>query len=269
MNLQEALAENQQLRDELAAQRAETQQLKRLVQGLQDQLQQALIALMKLQAQQASGRGNKRGHRGVDNPPQADADDPEPALDPVALRKKEREERKARRRDRKKAERPKKTPKRKSLPAHLERVEKREPLTACKDCGSSELYELPPEVSERLHYIPAKVVVRVLVREKGRCKTCEAFSTAPMPPTAIPYGQMTSDFLAHLLHSKCGLHLPINRVLEDLQRQGIQLASSTACDAFKHAADLLDPIYDQLVNVLFISASGLCGWHRRGRASSR
>jgi hypothetical protein len=59
------------------------------------------------------------------------------------------------------------------------------------------------------------VVVRVLVREKGRC---EDFSTAPMPPTGIPYGQMTSDVLARLIRSKCGPHLPMNRVLEDLQQ---------------------------------------------------
>jgi len=250
VNLQDALAENQTLRGELAAQQAQINQLTRLVDGLQDQLQQALIALATLQAGKS---GTKRGHRGVDDPPQPDEDDPEPALDPVALRKAAREGRKARRRKRKKAKWPKKTPKRKSLPAQLERIEKREPLSACKDCGSDDLYELPPEVSERLHYIPAKVVVRVLVREKGRCKVCEGFSTAPMPPTAIPYGQMTSDFLAHLIHSKCGLHLPMNRVLEDLQRQGISVASSTACDAFKHAADLLGPIYDRLVDALFAS----------------
>ena len=259
MTLQDALADNQRLRDlvdaqqvQHDAQQAQINQLTRLVDGLQDQLRQTMIALATLQAEVAAKTGKKRGPKAAEAPP-PDADAPDPPLDPAALRRADREARKDRRRRRKKASGPKKKPKRKSLPAHLERVEKREELSACKDCGATDLYELPPEASERLHYIPAKVVVRVLVREKGRCKVCEAFTTAPLPPTAVPYGQMTSNFLAHLIHSKCALHLPMDRVLSDLERQGITLASSTACDAFKHAADLLDPIYDRLVDTLFAS----------------
>ncbi len=252
MTLQDALADNQRLRATVADQQARIDQFTRLVEGLQGQLRQTMIALATLQAEVAAKTGKKRGPKAAEAPA-PDTDAPDPPLDPAALRRADREARKARRHQRKKAKGSKKKPRRKSLPAHLQRVEKREELSACKDCGSSDLYELPPESSERLDYIPAKVVVRVVVREKGRCKVCEQFSTAPMPPTAVPYGQMTSNFLAHLIHSKCALHLPIDRVLSDLQRQGIELANSTASDAFKHAADLLDPIYERLVDTVFAS----------------
>jgi len=256
VTLQDALTENQRLRGHIAAQQAENDQLHRLVEGLQDQLRQTMIALAGLQAQVAAMSRKKSpaapataASSGEEAVPDAAT---QPPLDPAALRKAARAARAERRRKRKKkGNKPRNKPRRKALPAALERIDKREALTRCPHCGECDWRELDPAVSERWDYIPARVVVRRLVREKGCCRGCERFTTAPMPPTAVPYGQMTSNFLAHLIHSKCALHLPMDRVLSDLERQGIELASSTACDAFKHAADLLAPIYDRLVDTLF------------------
>ncbi len=75
--------------------------------------------------------------------------------------------------------------------------------------------------------------------------------TRPMPPTAVPGGNMTASFLAHLVYSKCGLHMPLARISKDLRNQGLRLASSTLSDAMGHAADLLTPINDGIVSELF------------------
>ncbi len=130
MTLQDALADNQRLRATVADQQARIDQFTRLVEGLQGQLRQTMIALATLQAEVAAKTGKKRGPKAAEAPA-PDTDAPDPPLDPAALRRADREARKARRHQRKKAKGSKKKPRRKSLPAHLQRVEKREELSAC------------------------------------------------------------------------------------------------------------------------------------------
>lgn len=144
-------------------------------------------------------------------------------------------------------------PRRVSLDDALPRDIETYPVESCPSCGSHDLAALDTEVSERLAYIRAHVRVRRIERPKVRCRGCETLSTAPMPPVAVLQGQLDHTMLAHLAYSKCGLHLPLKRIAEELANQGVTLPSSTMSDAMGHTADLLAPVYDALLNRLFAS----------------
>ena len=242
--------------ERINAQATQITQLTRLVEGLQRQLAQTLTTLAQVTQDAKASAATHAAPLG--DTPEAPASATEDEVDAAALvaarlaqRKAASQARRDRRRKKKKGPRAGQKPERRPLPKDLERQVEPVALPSCPTCQSDDLYALAPEVSERLHYVPARVVVRRLERAKVRCRACEAFSTAPLPPTAVPGGQMTASFLAHIVYSKCGLHLPLARTIEDLRRQGIELAMSTACDAMGHAADLLEPIVDRLVDQAF------------------
>ncbi|MEN0068537.1 MAG: transposase [Myxococcota bacterium] len=151
------------------------------------------------------------------------------------------------------------------LDATLPRDMETSSVGACPSCGSEDVAAPDTEVSESLAYIRAHVRVRHIERPKVRCRSCQALSTAPMPSVAVPQGQLDHTMLAHLAYSKCGLHLPLKRIAEDLANQGVTLPSSTMSDAMGHTADLLEPVYDALLARLFASPLLLNRLYDEGR----
>lgn len=74
-------------------------------------------------------------------------------------------------------------PARKPLPAHLPRVTKTiEPASteSCPDCQGA-LRHIRDEVSEKLEYIPARVVVNQYVRPQYGCTCCQRVVSGDMP----------------------------------------------------------------------------------------
>ncbi len=237
--LVEALASAHRTVESLTAQnealQADVRQLTRLVEGLQRQVAE-LLARQPAPSSAAPDASSNAG-----------AGTPEPRNDrPSSITPPKR---------RKETKRPKRKPRRGPPPAHLERDTEEIPVRDCPSCGSTNLAELPPEVSEKLDYVRAHVRVRRTVRQSVRCRGCRTLTTAPLPPTALPGGSMTASFLSHVAYQKCGLHLPLARIAEDLRHQGVTMASSTLCDVMKHVARLVEPIVDRIVKRLF--ASGL------------
>ena len=109
------------------------------------------------------------------------------------------------------ASRPRSHPgKRKSLPAHLPRVEVViEPeTTSCPCCGGA-MHVIGEERSERLDVIPAQHRVLVTRRPKYGCRSCAgAVVQAPAPERLIRAGLPTEALVAHVLVSKYAWHLP-------------------------------------------------------------
>jgi len=63
-------------------------------------------------------------------------------------------------------------------------------------CGCQKI-KIGEEISERLEYIPAKMVVEQQVRFKYACKQCEGeLAIADVPPSMIPKSNTGSDLLA-------------------------------------------------------------------------
>ncbi len=93
---------------------------------------------------------------------------------------------------------------RKSLPAHLPRIEAIiEPETiSCPCCGGG-VHVIGEEKSERLDIIPAQHRVLVTCRPKYGCRACAgAIVQAPAPERLIRAGLPTEALVAHVLASK-------------------------------------------------------------------
>src|ERR1700730_7136556 len=133
-------------------------------------------------------------------------------------------------------------PARRPLPADLprERIVYPSP-SACPCCGGT-LHKLGEDVTETLEMIPRQWKVIQHVREKFSCRSCEAITQPPAPSHPIARGRAGAGLLAHILFSKYGLHLPLNRQSEVYAREGIELDVSTLADWVGAAAATLMPL---------------------------
>ena len=73
------------------------------------------------------------------------------------------------------------------------------------------LRKIGEDVTETLELIPRQWKVIQHVREKFSCRACEAIAQPPAPSHPIARGRAGPKLLAHILFSKYGLHLPLNR----------------------------------------------------------
>ncbi len=104
-------------------------------------------------------------------------------------------------------------PARKPLPAHLLRVTKTiEPASveSCPDCKGVQRH-IRDEMSEKLEYIPARVVVNRYVRPQYGCTCCQRVVSGDMPAHIIPKGVAEPSFIAQLVISKHCDHMLLYR----------------------------------------------------------
>jgi transposase len=135
-------------------------------------------------------------------------------------------------------------PARRPLPEHLPRERMVYPSpSACPCCGGT-LHKLGEDVTETLELIPRRWKVIQHVREKFSCRSCEAISQPPAPLHPIARGRAGAGLLAHILFSKYGLHLPLNRQSTVYAREGVDLDVSTLADWVGAAAATLMPLVD-------------------------
>jgi transposase len=137
---------------------------------------------------------------------------------------------------------PRRKPARRPLPDYLprERIVYAAP-SACPCCGGA-LRKLGEDVTESLEHVPGHWKVIQHVREKFSCRSCEAICQPPAPSYPIARGRAGPGLLAHVLFSKYGLHLPLNRQSATYAREGIELDVSTLADWVGAAAATLMPL---------------------------
>ena len=130
------------------------------------------------------------------------------------------------------------------LPAHLPRVERVvEPASTLCPCGCGEMAKIGEDVSERLDVIPAQFQVLVTRRPKYACRRCaQSVAQAHVPEHAVPGGLPTELFIAWIIVSKFGDHLPFYRQAEIFKRQGIDLDRGTLGNWVGRACFHLMPI---------------------------
>lgn len=140
------------------------------------------------------------------------------------------------------------------LPANLPR--KKIPIhpppedRLCRCCGEAmRIMKGAEEITERLHWVPASVVVHQFVRFKYSCAMCEEAGVVigELPPGPIEKGRPTSAMLAHVITSKYCDHLPLYRQEEILARQGLSLNRSTLSGWASTAAYLLRPVVREVI----------------------
>lgn len=139
-------------------------------------------------------------------------------------------------------------PKRKPLPDHLPRINDllAPDVECCKACGGTTLRPLSESVTEELDYIPARFVVRRIIRPKLSCRDCETIHQVPMPSRPIERGRPSASLLAHVLVSKYSDHLPLYRQSQIYAREGVDLHRSTLAGWVGQAASLLEPLAEAI-----------------------
>ena len=113
----------------------------------------------------------------------------------------------------------------------------------CPQC-QEELKRIGEEVSERLEYVPASLVVIQEACQKYACPKGCTVVTAGKPMAPIEKGLPGPGLLAQVAVSKYGDHLPLHRQEEIFQRQGVELSRQTMCDWMRACADLVSPLYE-------------------------
>jgi transposase len=137
-------------------------------------------------------------------------------------------------------------PARRPLPHHLPRERVVYPApSACPCCGGV-LHKLGEDVTESLEHVPGHWKVIQHVREKFSCRSCEAIAQPPAPSHPIARGRAGPGLLAHVLFSKYGLHLPLNRQSTAYAREGIDLDVSTLADWVGAAVATLMPLVETI-----------------------
>jgi transposase len=113
----------------------------------------------------------------------------------------------------------------------------------CPQC-QSDLKRIGEEVSERLEYVPASLVVIEEACQKYACPKGCTVITAAKPMAPIEKGLAGPGLLAQVAVSKYGDHLPLHRQTAIFRRQGVELSRQTMCDWMRACADLVSPLYE-------------------------
>jgi transposase len=148
----------------------------------------------------------------------------------------------------------KRTGGRQPLPRHLKRerivhdlAEQEKHCAACQQ----DLRPIGEESSERYEYIPAQLTVIEDVCKKYAC-AC-TLKTATKPPQPIEKSTAGASLLAQVIVAKTADHLPLHRQEKIFERHGVDISRKTMGGWLAQCADLLQPLYGSLKEVLFQS----------------
>lgn len=133
-----------------------------------------------------------------------------------------------------------------AFPEHLPRIVNLIPVPEderhCPLC-SKERECIGHESTEIAELEPAKVVIRVDMREKRMCKPCEGeIVRAPAGDKVVSGGCFGPTLVAQLLIDKYSDGLPLHRQKERFARMGLPIAVSTLADQVTWVTDLLKPL---------------------------
>lgn len=122
-----------------------------------------------------------------------------------------------------------------------------EPERVCILCeGTLEEMLGQAEESEEIDVIAREFVIKKHRRKKYRCRCGECIETAPVPPRLVPGGRYSLAFAVAVAVSKYADHLPLERQVRIMQREGLTVDSQTLYDQIEALARVLWPAYDRL-----------------------
>ena len=118
-------------------------------------------------------------------------------------------------------------------------------------CGCGEMDKIGEEISEQIHYIPAKFEVIENVRFKYACKKCaEGVYTASLPPQLIPKSYVTPNFMAHIIVSKFQDGIPLYRQSFMIKRIGFDITRATLSNWVINVAEKIQPVINLIQDYL-------------------
>ena len=117
----------------------------------------------------------------------------------------------------------------------------------CPSCGGMlEAWEGQFEESEQIDSIERHFVLKKHRRQKYRCRCHACVETAPGPLKLREGARYSVDFAIEVAVSKYLDHLPLERQVRIMKREGLLVESQTLWDQIDRAAGLLLPAYEGL-----------------------
>lgn len=141
-------------------------------------------------------------------------------------------------------------PSRSEIPAHLDRVVTLLKPESIPD-GAVQIGEL---VTEQLEYQPGKLFVKQTIRPKYALADKSGVLVAPMPLISTYKCMAGASLLMRILVDKYVDHLPLYRQQQRFKRDGMNIPASTLSGWVKLAAELLEPLYDLMVEQVLASS---------------
>lgn len=135
---------------------------------------------------------------------------------------------------------------RKALGSHLPREVVAHPVHNCPHCGGTRFCQRGEDRREVLEYVPARFKVVVHVRPRMSCRSCERMVQVAMPPLPIERGRPGPGLLAHVVVSKYGDHIPLNRQSTIYARSGVSLSRQVMAGWMAKLDALLQPLADEI-----------------------
>ena len=125
----------------------------------------------------------------------------------------------------------------------------------CKVCGG----EVVPmgeqfEEYEEITVLERKYFKKVIKCRKYRCSCNSCVETAPGPLRLIPGGRYSLDFAVDIAVSKYLDHMPLERQVRMMARQGLEVTSQTLWDQIDALAWVVDPSYEALGRLVLEAA---------------
>src|SRR6266436_2793986 len=128
----------------------------------------------------------------------------------------------------------------------------------CPCCGTMR-EPMGQDVSWQVEYIPAHFERLEHVRIKYACKHCEAQADNPQitladkPPAPIERGMAGPGLLAYVVTSKYADYLPLYRLENIFQRNGLAISRANQCVWCRDVADLAEPLYRRMIGRVLAS----------------
>lgn len=142
----------------------------------------------------------------------------------------------------------------KNLPI-LEKVHELDPPDrVCKACGGA-LTEMGGqfEESEEVTVVERRFVRVLHKRKKYRCSCNGCVETAPAAPRLIAGGRYSIEFAAEVASSKYLDHLPLERQVRIMAREGVEVTSQALFDQLWAGFGHLEPTYEAIGRLVLAS----------------
>ncbi|HWY24141.1 MAG TPA: IS66 family transposase [Nevskia sp.] len=128
----------------------------------------------------------------------------------------------------------------------------------CSCCGKMR-QPIGQDISWQVEYIPGHFERIEHVRLKYACKHCEAQADNPQitladkPLAPIEKGMAGPGLLAYLITSKYADYLPLYRLENIFERNGLEISRSTQCVWCRDVAEMLEPLYRRMIQRILAS----------------
>ena len=106
------------------------------------------------------------------------------------------------------------------------------------------------EESEEIDVISREFVKKTIKRKKARCECCRTIVTAPAPLKLFAGARYSIAFAVLVVVSKYADHLPLERQVKMMKRDGLDVDSQTLWDYTWAIAQLLKPAHQRLLEYL-------------------